>query len=133
MIHLDVTASFSAMTVAKKEYTISDLAKEFNITSRSIRHYEDERLITPERRGTHRIYSSRDRVRLQLILRGKRLGFSLAQIREIIDLYDLPEGKQKQTQLLLGLIQERRDALLQQRKDINFMLKELEMLETKLD
>ncbi len=121
------------MTVAEKEYTISDLSKEFEITSRSIRHYEDEKLISPERRGTHRIYSSRDRVRLQLILRGKRLGFSLAQIRQIIDLYDLPEGKQKQTSLLLNLIQERRDALLQQRKDINFMLKELEMLESKLD
>lgn len=121
------------MTVAEKEYTISDLSREFNITSRSIRHYEDENLISPERRGTHRIYSSRDRVRLQLILRGKRLGFSLAQIRQIIDLYDLPEGRQKQTQLLMDLIQERRDALLQQRKDINFMLKELEMLESKLD
>lgn len=117
----------------RTEYSISELSKEFGITSRSIRHYEDENLITPERRGTHRIYSSRDRVRLQLILRGKRLGFSLAEIREIIDLYDVPEGKQKQTKLLLALIEERRAALLQQRKDINYMLKELEMLEAKLD
>ena len=121
------------MSSNETEYSISDLAKEFKITSRSIRHYEDERLISPERRGVHRVYSSRDRVRLQLILRGKRLGFSLAQIREIIDLYGLPQGKQKQTQLLLALIEERRQALLQQRKDINFMLKELEMLESKLD
>lgn len=121
------------MPEKEKDFTISDLSREFNITSRSIRHYEDQKLISPERRGTHRIYSLRDKVRLQLILRGKRLGFSLAEIREIIDLYDLPEGKQKQAKLLAGLIQERRDALLQQRKDINFMLKELDMLESKLD
>lgn len=123
----------TAQSISEKEYTISDLAKEFGITSRSIRHYEDEKLICPERRGVHRIYSARDRVRLQLILRGKRLGFSLAQIREIIDLYDLPEGKQKQAKLLVELIQKRRDALLQQRKDIEHMLKELDMLEQKLD
>lgn len=119
--------------ISDTEYSISDLAKEFGITSRSIRHYEDERLITPERRGTHRIYKPRDRVRLQLILRGKRLGFSLAEIREIIDLYDVPEGKLKQTQRLLQLIHERRDSILQQRTDIDFMLDELEMLEAKLD
>lgn len=121
------------MPEKEKHFTISELSHEFNITSRSIRHYEDQNLISPERRGTHRIYSLRDKVRLQLILRGKRLGFSLAEIREIIDLYDLPEGKQKQAKLLAGLIQERRDALLQQRKDINFMLKELDMLKSKLD
>lgn len=123
----------TAKTISEREYSISDLAKEFGITARSIRHYEDEKLISPERRGVHRIYSARDRVRLQLILRGKRLGFSLAEIREIIDLYDLPEGKQKQAKLLVELIQKRRDALLQQRKDIEHMLKELDMLEQKLD
>jgi len=115
------------------EYSISDLAKEFDITSRSIRHYEDEKLITPTRRGTHRIYNSRDRVRLQLILRGKRLGFSLAEIKEIIELYSTPEGKQKQTERLLQLIHQRRESLNQQLKDIKYLQNELDTLEAKLD
>jgi DNA-binding transcriptional MerR regulator len=120
------------MSDEKTEYSISDLAKEFEITSRSIRHYEDENLITPLRRGVHRIYNNRDRVRLQLILRGKRLGFSLAEIKEIIDLYGV-EGEQKQTERLLELISVRRDSLKQQLKDIKFLLKEFDVLEAKLN
>lgn len=119
------------MSDEKIEYTISDLAKEFEITSRSIRHYEDENLITPTRRGVHRIYSARDRVRLQLILRGKRLGFSLAEIKEIIDLYGV-EGEQRQTERLLELINVRRDSLKQQLKDIKYLLNEFDVLEEKL-
>lgn len=119
------------MSDDKTEYTISDLAKEFEITSRSIRHYEDEKLITPLRRGVHRIYDTRDRVRLQLILRGKRLGFSLAEIKEIIDLYGV-EGEQKQTERLLELIRLRRNSLKQQLKDIKYLLNEFDVLEEKL-
>lgn len=119
------------MSDDKTEYTISDLAKEFEITSRSIRHYEDEKLIRPLRRGVHRIYNTRDRVRLQLILRGKRLGFSLAEIKEIIDLYGV-EGEQKQTERLLELIRLRRDSLKQQLKDIKYLLNEFDVLEEKL-
>ncbi len=119
------------MSDEKTEYTISDLAKEFEITSRSIRHYEDEKLITPLRRGVHRIYNARDRVRLQLILRGKRLGFSLAEIKEIIDIYGM-EGEQKQTERLLELIKVRRDSLKQQLKDIKYLLNEFDVLEEKL-
>lgn len=119
------------MTEDKTEYSISDLAKEFEITSRSIRHYEDENLISPLRRGVHRIYNNRDRVRLQLILRGKRLGFSLAEIKEIIDLYGV-EGEQRQTERLLELINVRRESLKQQLQDIKYLLKEFDVLETKL-
>ncbi|GAA4365507.1 MerR family DNA-binding transcriptional regulator [Kangiella marina] len=119
------------MSDEKTEYTITDLSKEFEITSRSIRHYEDESLITPTRRGVHRIYNNRDRVRLQLILRGKRLGFSLAEIKEIIDLYGM-EGEQKQTERLLELISVRRDSLKQQLKDIKYLLNEFDVLEEKL-
>jgi len=113
-------------------YTISELSKEFDITPRSIRHYEQEQLISPKRAGSQRIYTKGDRVRLQLILRGKRIGFSLAEIREIIRMYDSPSGEAKQTQLLLSKINERRKALDQQKKDIKTMLIELEQLEERL-
>ena len=115
-----------------KTYSITDLSKEFGITPRSIRHYEQERLIAPKRQGSQRIYTKGDRVRLQLILRGKRIGFSLAEIREIIQMYNLPSGQEKQTELLLSKIKERREALAQQQKDIKAMLLELEQLEKRL-
>lgn len=114
-------------------YTISQLAKEFAITARSIRHYEDEKLLFPQRNGSQRIYGNSERVRLQLILRGKRIGFSLSEIREIITMYDLPSGEQKQTQLLLEKISQRRAALKQQQQDIDTMLGELTQLENKLN
>ncbi len=121
------------MSDLTQTFTISELAKEFAITPRSIRHYEDEQLITPKRNGCQRIYHKGDRVRLQLILRGKRIGFSLAEIKEIISMYNLPSGEQKQTQLLIRKIGERRQALLQQQHDIETMLDELKQLKTKLD
>jgi len=117
---------------SKTNHSISDLSKEFEITPRSIRHYEDKGLIQPARNGSQRIYSNGDRVRLQLILRGKRIGFSLAEIKEIIALYDSPSGEQKQTQLLLGKIKQRRLDLAQQQDDIETMLIELEQLENRL-
>lgn len=113
-------------------YTITELSKEFDITPRSIRHYEQEQLISPKRNGSQRIYTKGDRVRLQLILRGKRIGFSLAEIREIITMYDSPSGEQKQTELLLGKIEQRRTALTQQQHDIETMLTELNQLENRL-
>lgn len=121
------------MTDSNTTYTISELSKEFNITPRSIRHYEDERLISPQRNGSQRIYSKGDRVRLQLILRGKRIGFSLSEIREIINMYDSHAGEEKQTELLIMKIAERRDALYQQQQDIKTMLVELDQLEQKLN
>lgn len=114
-------------------YSISDLAKEFAITPRSIRHYEDEKLIAPERLGSQRIYCKTDQVRLQLILRGKRIGFSLSEIREIISLYDLPSGEEKQAQWLLKKVSERRTALYQQQQDIQTMLIELDQLEARIN
>lgn len=116
-----------------KTYSISELSKEFEITPRSIRYYESEGLISPQRQGSQRIYHRGDLIRLQLILRGKRVGFSLSEIREIINLYDSPKGEQKQTSLLLGKIEERRDALYQQQKDIKTMLSELDRLEIRIN
>jgi len=119
-------------TLSPKTYSITELSKEFDITTRSIRHYEQEKLITPQRAGSQRIYTKGDRVRLQLILRGKRIGFSLAEIREIITMYDSPCGEQKQTELLVSKIAQRRSALSQQQKDIDTMLVELSQLEQRL-
>ena len=116
----------------EKMISITALSKEFEITSRTLRHYEDCGLLSPQREGTQRLYSYRDKVRLTLILRGKRIGFSLGEIREILDLYDLPEGEQKQTSFLLEKITNRRNALLQQQEDIIGMLQELDDIETKL-
>lgn len=121
------------MTPAKQNiHSISDLSREFEITPRSIRHYEDKGLIKPSRNGSQRVYTKGDRVRLQLILRGKRIGFSLAEIKEIMTLYDSATGEQKQTQWLLEKIKQRRANLAEQQKDIKTMLVELEQLENRL-
>jgi len=113
----------------QKTYTITDLSKEFDITTRTIRFYEDKGLISPAREGQRRIYSPRDRVRLRLIMRGKRLGFALSEIQELIDLYDTDRSEVMQLQVFLERIQSRRDALSQQQQDITAMLSELETLE----
>jgi DNA-binding transcriptional MerR regulator len=115
-----------------RTFTISDLAREFTVTTRTIRFYEDEGLLSPERRGQARIYSARDRVRLILILRGKRLGFSLAECRELIDLYDPERGNRAQFELMLEKLTQRREALEQQLKDIRQMQKELDAAETRI-
>ncbi|KYN81329.1 MerR family transcriptional regulator [Vibrio cidicii] len=106
-------------------FKISDLAKEFEITTRSIRFYEDMGLIQPERRGTVRVYSRRDKIRLKLILRGKRLGFSLAEIRELFELYDAQQGE---TQLvkMLNIIDDKKALLQRQLDDIGVVMGELE-------
>ncbi|PCJ45861.1 MAG: MerR family transcriptional regulator [Gammaproteobacteria bacterium] len=116
-----------------KTYSISDLSKEFHITSRTIRHYEDLGLLSPVRKGTQRLFNAGDHVRLSLILRGKRIGFSLNEIREIITLYDQPEGEEQQTSFLLDKVYERRQKLILQRQDIQKMLSELDDIEEKLN
>jgi DNA-binding transcriptional MerR regulator len=111
-------------------YTITDLAKEFGITTRALRHYQDEGLLSPQREGTNRIFSNRDRVRLKLALRGKRLGFSLAEIRELFDLYDHAHDERAQLEALLLKLERHRTALEQRREDLNVMLSEIAFFET---
>ena len=113
-----------------KTYSISELASEFDVTTRSIRFYEDQELLHPTRRGQTRIYSSKDRVRLKLTLRGKRLGFSLTEIRDLFELWDeARSGSEKQLHLMLSKISERKAALEQQMKDITMVQLELESAE----
>jgi len=107
-------------------YSIGDLAREFEITPRTIRFYEDRGLLAPGRNGQNRVYGPRDHTRLKLILRGKRLGFSLTEIREILDLYDAPGGELGQLRRFIAKIRERRAALLRQREDIDAVLGELD-------
>jgi len=110
-------------------YTISDLAREFGVTTRTIRHYEDQGLLNPARQGVNRIFSARDRVRLKLALRGKRLGFSLQESKELFDLYDLSKERD-QLAAFLEKLDKRRATLEQQREDIEVMLAEIEFFAT---
>lgn len=113
------------------EYSISELAQEFDVTTRTIRFYEAENLLHPKRRGQTRIYSDQDRVHLKLILRGKRLGFSLAESKELISLYDPSSQNIRQLNRLLEKISERRKTLAQQLEDIKIMQHELDEAETR--
>src|SRR5210317_976144 len=109
-------------------YGIGELAEEFGVTSRALRLYEEEGLLDPERDGTRRIYNERDRVRLRLILRGKRLGWSLAEIRESFDLYDSDQGEAAQLESMLEKLAQRRELLERQRRDVDHALEEVERL-----
>jgi DNA-binding transcriptional MerR regulator len=111
------------------EYGISDLSREFEVTTRSIRHYEDIGLLTPQRRGQTRIYTPTDRTKLKLILRGKRLGFSLEESREIVEMYDPSQGNITQLNSLLERIQIQREKLKQQSNDIHTMRHDLKEAE----
>jgi DNA-binding transcriptional MerR regulator len=112
-------------------WSITALAEEFGVTLRTIRHYEDVGLIAPERRGTTRLFHARDRIRLQLILRGKRLGFSLPEIRTIVNMYDEQPGEAGQLQYLLDQIDVRRAELAQLRRDIDDTNAELDHVEAR--
>ena len=109
-----------------RTYTIKELACDYGITARTLRHYEDQGLISPERQGQHRIYRHEDRVRLAWILRGKRVGFSLSEIGQMLDLYDIGDGREKQRSVTVDRCRNRIDALKAQRDDINATIDELE-------
>ena len=116
-----------------QQYSIRELSDHFDVTARTIRHYEELGLLSPNRHGTRRIFDTRDHVRLELILRGKRIGFSLTEISEIINMYDLPKGEEKQTSFLLDKVSARREMLLSQQRDIEQMLIELDSLDAKFN
>jgi DNA-binding transcriptional MerR regulator len=126
----DATTAGDASTAGEaKTWTIAQVADEFAVTHRTVRHYEELGLISPERRSTVRIYHRRDRTRLNLILRGKRLGFPLEEIRTIINLYDEPRGQGSQLTYVLDQIHNRRADLERRRSDIEDALKELDDFE----
>jgi DNA-binding transcriptional MerR regulator len=112
-------------------WSITDLGREFGVTLRTLRHYEDVGLIAPERHGTTRVFRARDRIRLQLILRGKRLGFSLPEIRTIVNMYDEQPGEAGQLEYLLNQIDVRRAELDQLRRDIDETMTELDLVESR--
>ena len=114
------------MLQQKTHHSIGEMCDEFGVTARALRFYEDENLIAPERRGMQRLYSDRDRARLAWILRGKRVGLSLADIKELLDLYDLGDGRRTQRLKTVERCQDQVDKLRQQRVDIDATIKELE-------
>jgi DNA-binding transcriptional MerR regulator len=109
----------------RNEFSISEMCAEFGVTARALRFYEDEGLISPRRQGLARIYSHRDRARLAWILRGKRVGFSLADIREMIDLYDVDDGRRVQREVTIQKCTERVAFLNAQKRDIDEAVAEL--------
>ena len=117
--------------VPAETWSIAELAAEYDVTLRTIRFYEDRGLLTPERRGTLRVYHPRDKVRLGLILRGKRLGFSLDEIATIVDMYDAEPGEEGQLVYLLDQITHRRTELEQRRLDIEETLQDLAEVEAR--
>ena len=111
--------------LAARHYSIGEMCDEFTVTARALRFYEDEQLISPERRGTQRLYSERDRARLAWILRGKRVGFSLADISEMLDLYDVGDHRETQRLVTLERCRDRISTLEHQRIDIEATIDEL--------
>ena len=114
-----------------KTYTISDLANEFDVTTRTIRFYEEKGFLKPEREGTRRIFKPSDRTKLRLILRGKRLGFSLHESAEIVLMYGSPRNNRKQLEKLVARIRIQRSGLERQQQDLEIMLTDLRDVEDK--
>jgi DNA-binding transcriptional MerR regulator len=117
------------MNKPAETYSIADLAREFDVTHRAIRFYEDEGLLSPGREGTRRVYSKRDWVRLKLILRGKRLGFSLAEVHEMLELYDSAPDERPQLEKFVAALAARREQLERQREEIEEVLSEIRAFE----
>jgi DNA-binding transcriptional MerR regulator len=113
----------------KRSFSITELAQEFDITSRAIRFYEDVGLLAPQREGRTRVYSQRERTRLKLTLRGKRLGLSLQEIKQLVDMYESPSDTTQQLQAFLEVLAEHRRQLEQQREDIAITLAEIGLQE----
>jgi DNA-binding transcriptional MerR regulator len=126
---MSATSRNAASEAPRATYTISDLAREFALTTRAIRFYEDCGLLTPAREKRTRVYGERERVRLKLILRGKRLGLALSEIGELLDLYEVRRNERAQLTAFLALLAERRTRLLQQREDIEIVLAEIDGIE----
>jgi DNA-binding transcriptional MerR regulator len=114
------------------EYSISELAREFDVTPRAIRFYEDQGLLAPRREGQRRIYSPRDRTRLKLTLRGKRLGLTLSEIRDLIDMYEPGHDERPQLERFLAVLEAHKASLAQQRADIEAQLSEIQAFEKKV-
>ena len=120
------------METERAEFSISELAREFDVTPRAIRFYEDQGLLAPRREGQRRIYSPRDRTRLKLTLRGKRLGLSLSEIRDLIDMYEPGRDARPQLERFLAVLESHKSSLLQQRDDIEAQLSEIQAFEKKV-
>jgi len=121
-----------AAAMERAEFSIGELAAEFDVTPRAIRFYEGHGLLAPRRAGQRRIYSPRDRTRLKLTLRGKRLGLTLSEIRELIDLYEPGRDERPQLKRFLAVLEAHQASLRQQRADIEAQLAELEVFEKKI-
>ncbi len=119
----------SGMSALERFYTITELTREFGVSTRTLRFYEDEGLIHPERRGRTRLFRPADRRLIQEILRGRRIGFTIAEIREIIQVYKDPPGEAGQLRLLMKRVEEKRAELVQKRRDIDETLDELNSVE----
>lgn len=116
----------------RAQFSIGDLAREFDVTPRAIRFYEDQGLLAPQRAGQRRIYSPRDRTRLKLTLRGKRLGLTLSEIRELIDMYEPGRDERAQLERFATVLAQHRSALEQQRTDIEAQLAEIATFEKRI-
>lgn len=112
---------------SRETYRIGDLAREFNVTLRTLRFYEDRGLLSPERRGTTRLYSRRDRTRLRIVLLLKTLGFSLTEAKQLIEVYDQPGGKRTQLEVALARFREQQEILLEQRREVDEALQAMDL------
>ena len=120
------------METERAEFSISELAREFDITPRAIRFYEDQGLLAPRRDGQRRIYTPRDRTRLKLTLRGKRLGLTLSEIRELIDMYEPGRDQRPQLERFLAVLEAHKASLQQQQADLEAQLSEIRAFEKKI-